>query len=501
MKIFTAAQIRTCDVFSIEEQQISSWQLMERAANRCFEWIINRFDTNTPFLLICGMGNNGGDGLALTRILLQEGYSAKATVVNYGSQFSPDTSENFKLLHQLAPDNIQMLEEGMFVTELPEDIVLIDALFGTGINKALSGWLFDFVQVINELPNYKIAIDMPSGLPADALPLADAAILKANFTLSFQYYKRSFLHVESAQYVGELHLLDIGLSQKYAKATHTQYHTIDAVLAKSIYKPRNNFAHKGTMGHALLIGGSYGKIGAIQLSGHAALRSGAGLVSVSAPECACQSLQTALPEAMFLPSGKNWVSAIEQSNTYQAIGIGPGMGTHEETAKAVLQFITKVQQSLVIDADALNVLSQDEDNLLQLQANTILTPHPKEFERLFGKTNNSMLQVELGRARAMKYNIIIVLKGRHTAVLLPNGECWYNTTGNSGMATGGSGDVLTGIITGLLAQGYSPSNAAILAVYLHGLAGDIATATLSREAMLAGDIIHNLGKAYQSVAS
>lgn len=502
MKIFTAAQIKACDAFTIEEQKISSWQLMERAATKCLDWLRTQYQSHTPFLIICGTGNNGGDGLALTRLLLQEGYSAKAAVVNHNNRISTNTSENLQLLQQLAPDNVQMLEEGMLITELPEDIIIIDALLGTGINKALDRWLFDFVKELNELPNTKIAIDTPSGLPADGLPEADVAIVRATVTLSFQYMKRSFLHPEAAPYIGTVTVLDIGLSNKFTEDTHSQYLGIDHVTACSLYQKRNAFAHKGNMGHALLIGGSYGKSGAICLSAHAALRSGAGLLSVLAPACAHQGLLQSLPEAMFIDGGNKHINQIPIEPTkenYKAIGVGPGLDTLPDTKDTIIPLIKNSTAPLVLDADALNILAEQDESVWHLPANTLLTPHPKEFERLFGKTNNSMLQVELGRAKAMKHNVIIVLKGKHTAVLLPNGTCWYNMSGNAGMATAGSGDVLTGIITSLLAQGYAPPIAAKLGVYLHGKAADIAVEKLGQEALIASDIIKHLGAAYLSL--
>ncbi|WP_118974907.1 NAD(P)H-hydrate dehydratase [Taibaiella koreensis] len=499
MKIFSAQQIKEGDAFTIRQEGISSAALMERAAGSCYRWIAARYSRDTPVLVICGMGNNGGDGLALTRILLQEGFSARAVVLKHMEQFSPDATHNFTLLHQLAPDEVQILEQGMFVTGLPAHILIVDALFGAGLNRPLEDWPAAFVRELNELPNEKIAIDIPSGLPADSLSLPDAAVLRAQHTLSFQFRKRSFLHPEAIPFTGAVHVLDIGLSRTWQEATHSQYHTIDPETARSLYRPRQASGHKGTYGRAMLVGGSYGKMGAIALSTGAALRSGAGLVYTQAPSCGCDILQATHPEAMFLPDGEKHIVHIGNTNQATAIGIGPGMGQEPETAKALLAFLEQYDKPLVLDADGLNILSGKEEQLHLLTAASILTPHPKEFTRLFGSTRDSMFQVELGRAKAMKYNLCIVLKGHHTAVLLPNGECWYNTTGNPGMATGGSGDVLTGILTGLLAQGYPTRDAALLGVFLHGLAGDIAAKELSEEALLAGDLIHYLGKAFLSL--
>lgn len=500
MKIFTAAQIKTLDAFTVQEQNISSRELMERAAMACYHWIAANYPIHKPILILCGMGNNGGDGLALCRILLQEGFSAKAVILKHRETFSNDASVNLKALHHLAPDNVQILEPGFFVTGIEENVLVIDALFGTGLNRDLDEWCTAFVQEINELPNETISIDIPSGLSADVLPSKDAAIIKANHTLSFQFYKRSFLHAEAAAFVGKIHLLHIGLSEKFAEATHSQYQIIDHQVAKEIYKPRDPFGHKGSFGRALLIGGSYGKIGAITLATKACGRTGAGLVSTIAPACGNFILQTANPESMFIGSGEKFIEGITVEDNINAIGIGPGLGLEKATRKALLEFIESNEKPLVMDADALNLLSENEEHLLKLRHNAILTPHPKEFERLFGTAADSMLQIEIGRAKAMKYNIHIVLKGHHTAVLTPSGECWYNTSGNAGMATGGSGDVLKGILTSLLAQGYDCRNACLLGVYLHGSAGDLAAKELSEEALIAGDIIDYLGKAFLSLS-
>lgn len=496
MKIFSSSQIKACDAFTIQGEGITSAALMERAATACYEWISRQYALDKPILVVCGMGNNGGDGLALARILLQNGFSAKAVILKSAGQFSADASYHLGLLHQLAPDNIRILEEGMFVTELAEDILIIDALFGTGLNRPLEGWPAAFVGELNELPNEKIAIDTPSGLPADSLPDPETAVVKATHTLSFQFYKRSFLHQEAAAYTGRVQLLDIGLSKEFTDATHSQYQAIGLETARKIYRPRNPSGHKGTYGKAVLIGGSYGKMGAIALSTRAALRSGAGLVFTHAPECGYTILQTLNPEAMFVPTGKNCTEHISVDLEQASIGIGPGLGKATETANALTYFIDEYKGPLVLDADALNILADHQDSLHLLPADSILSPHPREFERLFGKTNNSMLQTELARAKAMKHNIFIILKGHHTAVLTPSGECWYNTTGNAGMATGGSGDVLTGILTSLLAQGYTSKQAAILGVYIHSLAGDMAAADISEEALIAGDIPDYLGKAF-----
>jgi NAD(P)H-hydrate epimerase len=482
----------------MQQQGITSLDLMERAATACCDWIKKQYYNSQSFLVACGMGNNGGDGLALARMLLQEGYSVKVIILKHREKFTENASHNLKLLHHLAPDHISILEEGFFVTELPEDIIIIDALFGMGLNRPLSGWPADFIRELNLLPNKKIAVDIPAGLPADNIPNDNTAILEAAITLSFQLYKRSFLHPESAPYTGKVFLLDIGLSPEFIADVHTLFHILDEPGIKALYRPRGRFSHKGDYGTVSLFGGSYGKMGAIALSAKGALHSGAGKIFIHAPECGYGILQAVIPEAMFQKSGGLYTEQIAPG-AQDTVGIGPGMSTETLSSKALSAFLEKYDKPLVLDADALNIIAANKALLSQLPGDSILTPHPGECERLFGPSRNSMEQTELARSNAMEYNIYIVLKGHHTAICSPDGACWYNITGNAGMATGGSGDVLTGIITSLLAQHYSPHEAAMLGAWLHGMAGDLAAEERSEEALSAGNITDYIGKAFLKI--
>jgi hydroxyethylthiazole kinase-like uncharacterized protein yjeF len=501
MKIFTSSQIKACDAYTIYASGITSLELMERAAGKCAEWLMHNMSKDAVFIVLCGTGNNGGDGLALTRLLHRQGYGAKAFLLQFSPELSGDCKTNLIRLQNMDAELVTVLQPGSFITDIPSNIIIIDAILGTGLNRPAEGWVAEFMEHINQLPNKKIAIDIPSGMPADNIPDTEAAILRAEHTLSFQFYKRSFLHIETGQLAGKIHLLDIDLHQTFISSTQTNYQTIDEAKMKEIYKPRDPFSNKGTYGNALVIGGSYGMIGAVVLATRAALRSGAGKVRTFIPECGYDIIQSSVPEAMCLTKGEKYITSINGWNGSDAIGIGPGLGTQEYTGRAFADFIQTCKQPIVIDADALNLLAKQPELLHKLPEGSILTPHPKEFERLFGMSLNSMQQLEQARTQAMRYNVYIVLKGHYTAVVTPEGECWYNTTGNAGMATGGSGDVLTGLLTGLRAQGYNSYEAALLGVYLHGLAGDIAATTHSQEAMIAGDIIDNLGKAFLSIAN
>jgi NAD(P)H-hydrate epimerase len=493
MKIFSAAQIKACDAYTIHATGITTADLIERAASRCAEWIMQHLAKETLFIILCGPGNNGKDGLVLSRFLHHQGYGVKTFIL----QTSEDEQESAALKRSYP--HAEVLLRDTYITDIPENIIIIDAILGIGLSRPVDGWISNLIQHLNELPNRKIAIDIPSGMPADTIPDNNAIILKANDTLSFQFYKRSFLHPETGKYAGNIHILDINLHHTFINSTHSSYQIIDEELIKNIYRPRKNFSHKGTYGTALLVGGSYGLIGAITLAAKAASRAGAGRVRTLLPECGYAIIQTAVPEAMCTTRGEKHVDRIEGWQEADAIGIGPGMGIKDNTRRAIADFLDECKKPVLMDADALNVLGKYPELLKKLPAGSILTPHPKEFERLFNATGNSMQRLEHARTQAMKYNIYIVLKDRYTAIVTPEGECWYNTAGNAGLATGGSGDVLAGIITGLMAQTYDSFEAALLGVYLHALAGEIASEKHSQEAVIPGDILDSIGQAYQKV--
>lgn len=496
MKVFSANQIKEWDKFTVAEQDISSHELMERAAHACFSWLEQKYSSKNHFYIFCGNGNNGGDGLALARLLIEESYNAVAVLLNPEKVFSDDAQINLDLLKRYAPQNIIAWDNNFSPDDILSHGIIIDAVFGTGLNRILDGDVAAKIQLLNGLSNIKISIDIPSGIFADTLVNTYDICFSADYTLSFQGYKRSFLHPESAGFAGQIVLLDIGLSSLFESEKETDFYITDEKDILTKYKKRNPFSHKGTFGTAILVGGSYGKIGAIALSAKAALRSGVGKVFVQAPECGYDILQSFVPEAMFKNGGENYIDKIDPDQN-AVIGLGPGLGTIGISATAIGTFLNNYKDPLVIDADALNIIAENKEKLLPLiPEKTIITPHPKEFERLFGKTNSSFEQTDLAINKAKEYNIVIVLKGHRTAVCTPDGNCFYNLTGNAGMATAGSGDVLTGIITGLLGQGYISEDTAKIGVYLHGLSGDIAAKEISQEALIARDLIEHIGKAF-----
>jgi len=475
---------------------------MERAATAFTRWFLAHFpDTeNKTIKIFCGTGNNGGDGLAIARLLHRKFYTVELFCCQISANTSPDFEKKFKQLPRRNAIPIFTINTHSPFPELDQQDVLIDAIFGAGLNRDIIGYWASLIAHINQSDAIKVAVDIPSGLYADRP--TTGPVLAADSTLSFQLPKLAFFFSENANKLGDCHIQPIGLSSIFLQKTNTPFHFIEPNLISTIYKSRKKFAHKGTFGHALLIGGSYGKIGAIHLAATACLRSGAGLVTVHAPQCAYNILQIGIPEAMVsIDSHQYHYSTNPPLHPYKAIGIGCGLDQKIASQSAFLELIQNSTLPLVIDADALNILAQQATWLSQLPKNSILTPHPKEFERLFGPSANDFERNQLQREQAIKLKVFIVLKGAHTCIAGPDGTCYFNTTGNPGMGTAGSGDVLTGIITALFAQGYTPRNAALLGVYLHGLAGDLAVAEMGQESLIASDISRFLGKGFLSIKS
>jgi len=496
MKILNAEQIRAWDQYTMAHEPIISLDLMERAAGKCFEWLDNNGWLVHSFVVFCGKGNNGGDGLAISRMLAGRGCNVSVYILEFGHKGTEDFQTNLARLHQYPSVDIHFIQDENNFHSLSADAVVIDALFGSGLTRPPDGITSTLIDHINHSGCNVIAIDVPSGMSVDQSSKGNK-IIKANYTLSFQCYKPAFLVAENAAFIGEVVILDIGLLPEFLASLDTNLEVVDKSIIRSIYKPRNRFAHKGNFGHAMLIAGSYGKIGAAVLSAKACLRSGVGLLTCFIPKCGYEILQTAISEAMVMTDvNSSIITKIDDDFLkYDSIGIGPGLGTASETRAAVKELFSIYKKPIVIDADALNGLSI-EKKLPSLPPGSILTPHPKEFERLFGDCKNDFERIKRALENAKLLNCLIVLKGHHTFIAMPGGKGYFNSTGNAGMATAGSGDVLTGMITGILTQDYSSEEAAILAVYLHGLAGDLAASEFSKEAMIAGDIIDNIGKAF-----
>lgn len=492
MKILNAEQVRKWDAYTIEQEQLTSWELMERASAQCTKWIIANGFAPRPIKIFCGKGNNGGDGLAIARQLTEKGFSVHVFILEFGNLGTPDFQQNLTRLHSLSVP-FQFIQEAAFFPEIDASDVVVDALYGTGVNRPLQDLSEQLVQYINASEATIISIDLPSGMFADKSSVPNP-VIKAEHTLTFEALKFCFLLPENEVYFGQVHVLPIGLAPAYLADVDSRYEYVDHALASNIFKPRKRFSHKGDFGHALIVAGFTGKMGAALLVSKACLRSGAGLVTALLNEADAPIMHIGVPEAMVA-----FRDGDIDFTKYTCIGIGPGLGTSGNAEKLVEQTITTTNAPLVIDADAINILAKRDDLYSHLSSRTILSPHVKEFERLFGETLNDYERLELAINKATELQVIIILKGHRTATIVPGGNVYFNSTGNPGMATAGSGDVLTGILTGLVAQGYVLHEAAILGVYLHGLAGDMAARQLSEEAMIAGDITRHLGQAFKKL--
>ncbi len=495
MKVLSTSQIRELDAYTIRHEPVQSIDLMERAARALTTWLVEHLGAKKEVLIVCGAGNNGGDGLACVRLLATAGWKVTATYPEFRI-LSEDAAINLRRLDEFSQIMVLPLSREAPIPDVSPDVIIIDALFGSGLNRTVEGAEAQWIDMINSLPNLVIAIDIPSGLFADE-PTTGPRI-SADFTLSLELPKLAFFIPENDEAVGEWITLPIGLHAGQLNSMVTPWHTLTADKAGQIMRTRRKYDHKGTYGHALLIAGSYGKAGAAILSARAALRSGAGLVTVHTPRLVLSVIQSAVPEAMALADVHDFVvSDIPTEGSFTATGIGPGIGTDDQSVSALQTFLTHTTLPSVLDADALNILGMHKDFLDLLPRGTILTPHFKEFKRLFGASTNHFARLETLRNAARERSLIIILKGAHTAIALPDGSVWFNTTGNPGMASAGTGDVLTGIIAGLLAQRFPAVEAAMLGVYIHGLAGDIAADQTGYEALIAGDIVGSIGAAYR----
>lgn len=495
MKLLNAAQIKDWDLFTIKHEPISSIQLMERAATACSSYLTNHVLTafkGKRIHVVCGSGNNGGDGLAIARQLAMAGWEVVVWLIK-GRAGTADFETNLKAL----PQHITVYEATPASGGLikPDELV-IDALLGSGIRGQVSGELAACIQYVNQCGAQIVSIDLPSGLPTEAehAEQLQGAIIEANLTLTFQQPKCSFFFAECERYVGDIKVLDIGLHPGFLAAANSDTFWIGEALVKQILKPRSRFAHKGTQGKALMVAGSYGKFGAAVLAGKAALRGGCGLVTVYLPKTGFTILQTALPEALVETDDEVYeLRNFPDTASYDAVGVGPGIGTHPYTQRALLKWLPSLHAPLVLDADGLNIFASAQVKP-SLPSETILTPHPKEFDRIAGTSHDGFERLTKQRALAKELNAVIVLKGAYSSVAFPDGRLYFNSSGNPALATGGTGDVLTGLLTSLLAQGYSAQEAALAGVYLHGEAADLLVAT-ERYTLLAGELADWIPKA------
>ena len=493
MKIFNAEKIKELDKLTIETQKITSLELMERAALQAFLWLVNHFhDKKTVYHIFCGVGNNGGDGLVIARMLKQNYFEVHVYVVPFSEKFSNDFDSN---LERLKECNLtyEVIKADSEFPDIAENHIIIDAIFGIGLTRVMDSWLQLLIQKINYHQSFTVSIDIPSGL---FLNQKTNLAIHSDVVLTFQLPKLAFYLPDNENFINEIVLLPIDLDEKAIEFIPSNYFYTNLNEIKKRYKPISKFSHKGTQGHVLLIGGCFGKIGAMVLASQAALRSGCGLATVYIPKCGYEILQTATPEAMVITDEDyHKISNIAFNFQPKAIGIGMGIGQDAATATAIFDFLENNSIPLVIDADALNILSEHQEWLNLLPKNSILTPHPKELERLIGTWNDDFDKIEKVKAFAKTYHLVVLIKGAFT-LIIDEKNVFVNSSGNQALATGGSGDVLSGMITSFRAQGYSAVDAALLGVYFHGRTADIAMNDMGYEGFIASDIIKYLGKVF-----
>ncbi|MBP5364799.1 MAG: NAD(P)H-hydrate dehydratase [Bacteroidales bacterium] len=509
-KMFLQSVIPSLDRATIEGEPISSLNLMERAASTITQWIFGN-DNILPanIIIMAGPGNNGGDGLVVGRQLTEAyGLSGITNVAIHSytsnsSKRSADCQANIDIFDKKGIK----YDINNLTPSFPADSLIIDALFGTGLSRPLGEPFDRLVGLINDSGCPVLSIDTPSGLGDESTfgDSAYSAIVRATYTISFQFPRLSHMLPELETYVGTPVVTDINLLQSAIDATETTYFYADLADFKAIIKPRSRFAHKGSFGRAMVVAGSFGMMGAAEMAVEACVKSGAGLVTAVVPRCGYEIMQIANREAMTIVSEADntivWNKDI-YDNRISALGIGPGLGRNDETQTSVRCFIEAYggKIPIVIDADALFHLAQlIKNENFALPQNCILTPHDAEFDRLTHSHQSRLERIRTAQVFAREHNTTVILKGANTAIALPDGRICFNTTGNAGMATGGSGDVLTGLLTGLLAQGYSTEEAAVLGVGLHGMAGDAAAKRYTQISMSATDILNCIGKAFDDI--
>ena len=502
-KIFATDKVKELDQYTIVHEPISSIDLVERAAYVFVQDFCRHYSKQQRVIIFAGQGNNGADALAIARLLKEEMFKRVETYLfNPTDHLSEDCERNKQRL--LTTDQVEFIEVGRGDFDLPEideHDIIIDGLFGSGLNRPLAGGFAALANFINETDAEVVAIDIPSGLfGEDNRSNNPEAIVKADVTLTFGFPKRAFFLPENAEFVGEWRVLDIGIHPSIIEQTNTPYYMVEEEEVSASLLPRDRFAHKGTFGHALLLAGSKGKMGAALLSAKACLRSGAGLLTAHIPYRGETIFQTAFPEAMLsFDQHPDYLTTAPDTNNYSAIGMGPGLGQHMESAAVIERVLGNFNKPVVIDADAINIIASNKDLLNKIPPRSILTPHPKEFDRLVGACATAYERLLKAQSFAVEHKLIIVLKGAYTATCTTSGNIYFNSCGNPGMATAGSGDVLTGVILGLLAQGYSPETAAVDGVFLHATAGDLAAhgEGCSEESLIASDIIRLLATAFK----
>ena len=503
MKIFTTDQIKKIERATFENEGVTSLQIIDRVAEEVAAEVVSLLSSQSRIAVFAGPGNNGADALAAARMLYEQGYRPEIFLFNIGGdKLSAECRACRDRLLEVAPE-VEFTEvvKQFNRPQLTPNHIVIDGLFGTGLREGLNGGFRELVKYIDDSRAFVISIDIPSGLFGDWNPNAvHRNMMHADLTLAVQFPHLSFFMAENAEVVGQWKTIDVGLSPAEIRKTTAPFYLVERSDVRKLLRRRPEFCSKADFGSAMLVAGSYGMMGAAVLAARGALRSGAGKVSVYSPRCGYEIMQTSAPEAMFVASNSDiHISSIRLPQSYSTIGIGPGIGTADATVDALEQFLQDRKEPVVLDADALNCIAKRQSLLHRIPVLSVLTPHAGEFDRIFGQQPNAEARLVKAIEVARYHNILIVLKGRYTTIIRPDGRLYFNSTGNPAMATPGSGDVLTGVITSLMAQGYRPEVAALCGVYIHGLAGDMAADAEGQYGVTAGDIAANIGRAIKSV--
>lgn len=499
MKIFSKEQIYAGDKLTQERQKIASTDLMERAGTQIFNWLHMRMQgAQVPIHVFCGIGNNGGDGLVVARHLITHGYNVNTYIVNCSDKRSKDFLINYDRIKNVTKKWPTLLscDEDFSDIIIDEKDIIVDAIFGIGLNRPVDDWIKGLFNFFRTSKAYTLSIDVPSGLHTDKAVEDPEAVVNSGYTLSFQTPKLVFFLPETAKYSVQWEVLDIGIDPEYLSTTVTEAELIGKNEVLPIYQPREKYSHKGVFGHSLIIGGSYGKIGAVTLASRSVLAVGAGKITAYIPKCGYIPLQTAFPEAMVITDiDEEKITKIDFDIKPTVIGIGVGLGTDTKTISAFEAFLKSNKIPLVIDADGINILAKKKTLLKLLPELTILTPHPKELERLVGKWKDDFDKLKKTKTFAKKYKVIVVIKGANTITVFDD-KLYINATGNPGLATAGTGDVLTGMLTGLISQGYDLLQATLFGVYLHGKSADILIEQFGYQSLIASDVIDGISLAY-----
>ena len=498
MKIFSGKQMKDWDAYTMQEDGITDSELLASISATIGRYIIDMHgDESRSFTVLCGSGNNGSIGIAIAKLLYAEDFEVDIIWLK-------TTAPSGLFFHQLdslpIDDSIKVLSvsEGDVFPDFEPDAVLIDAIYGTELNRSLKGYWADLVEFVNTLINTVVSIDMPSGMLSDFYTdgvsvYADEVICLATPKLGY-FMGSNLKRFDDIMYIPNEH------SKAYEQNTETDNYITQKIEMGLYLKSRDKWMNKDDFGHALLVMGKEGMMGAAVLSSRACMRSGVGKCTVQVPACGRDVLQISNPEAMVIVDiNDKYITQNIDYEQFDAIGIGCGIGINNETASVLSHIFSNANKPLVVDADALNIIAKNQELLSILPRGTILTPHVKEFDRLFGNAPNDFVRLDTQKAKSREYGIVIVLKCHNTSITDERGQTYFNTTGNVGMATAGAGDVLTGIICGLLAQGYAPNHAALIGVFLHGMAGDIVQNKISAEAMIASDLIENIHKAFDVI--